>query len=131
MRALPVLVVVVAGCSSESDPLEPTATGVVRLAPGLDPTPYPTLSLRLSYVDRAGAYKGTDVPRPGQWPYAFELGGGIGVASSDDFEVRAWLTTTALADGPAAGEPRAAVPVSFTCDGSCVPINGLELVLAP
>lgn len=132
MRCAAVLLVLAACDHGIADPLEPTVSGSVRPALGVDPTAYSTLAARLAYTNRDADYATRDEPRPDQWPHAFTLGGGIGVSDSVDFEVELWLTNASLPDAPAPGEPSVVVPVHFELEGdSPIPIDGLLLELTP
>lgn len=122
MRVLLLMLVVACG-----DPLGPSATGTVDIAPGVDVTPYTRLVVQLVPADGSAneAAALDDIPTPGSWPLDFAVGGDIDArAVAKTYSVEAWLATVQGTVSAPDGAPYASTTVV------CCEATDVTLVLA-
>lgn len=119
------LLLALAACG---DPLSPSATGTIDIAPSVDVTQYTRLVVEIVPTDDAANDASTlsDMPAPVSWPADFEVGGDVDPRPvATRYQVDAWLATAEGTTEPADGAPHASAAVG------CCTVADIALVLAP
>ena len=131
------VVLLLAAC----DPARPSAAGTIEPAVGVDTASYNELVLRFAPTDTDcrdythNAECQIDQISIAidqlQFPYQFQIGGGIGVSTVATWRLEAWLTNREdPGEAPTLGEPSVVEVVDFdSCENGCAEITGLSLVL--
>ncbi|MEM9068240.1 MAG: hypothetical protein AAGE52_07025 [Myxococcota bacterium] len=112
------------------DPAAPQVTGTLDFPDSVTPSDWATLEIRLIADGETGFARTHDV-REISFPFAYDVGGGLGFRETPNWEVVAFLTNRSDADTPDASEPTLRASVTFACDqcgSGCGGSQSIELV---
>jgi hypothetical protein len=115
------------------EPGLPRALGTIAVSAGLDAAAWTMLELRFAPVASDGAFESfarSVELATNTLPFNYSIGGDLGINQWPAWRLTAWLTNAGNSpDDPSAGEPAAAVDLTFSCTNGCPVQSGIDLLL--